>query len=442
MVTRRKFLQFGGMATASAVALSSFSAASYARIIGANDRINIGIMGARSRGRGVMNAFLGSGNCTISHLCDVDSRVLDHISAELTAAGHRPPKTSDDIRRTLEDKNLDALVIAAPDHWHAPAAIMAMQAGKHVYVEKPCSHNPHEGELLVQAQKKYNKVVQMGNQQRSSLETLALISKIRAGDLGDIYKAYTWYANDRKSIGQGKQIAPPQWLNWDLWQGPAPRKDYMDNYVHYNWHWFWHWGTAEVSNNGAHELDIARWAMGLDFAEKVSTNSARRFYNDDDWQMYDTMEARFDFAGGKQIIWEGHSCNRALKYGRGRGTLLYGTKGSVIVDRGGYEIYNLNGDLVLSSKIKAYNQDTSDLVGAGPLTFNHARNFMTAVRGDSHNYSPIDEGHKSTLMCQLANISHQTGQDVLCDPTNGHVKGAAAQKLWQRDYQKGWEIKV
>ncbi|MCB0374242.1 MAG: Gfo/Idh/MocA family oxidoreductase, partial [Muricauda sp.] len=222
-----------------------FTARSYGRILGANDRINVGVMGANNRGKGLTLDFANAGNTAITHVCDVDSRVLAMIGNELNRLKQPKAKMGDDIRRQLEDKDMDVLVIATPDHWHAAASIMALQAGKHVYVEKPCSHNPGEGELLVAAQKKYNHVVQMGNQQRSSLETIELMKAINDGELGDIYHVYTWYANNRPSIGKGSRVPVPEWLNWDLWQGPAPRADYSDIYVHYNWHWFWDWGTGE-----------------------------------------------------------------------------------------------------------------------------------------------------------------------------------------------------
>lgn len=425
-----------------AIGALGFTARSYGRILGANDRINVGVMGANNRGKGLTLDFANAGNTAITHVCDVDSRVLAMIGNELNRLKQPKAKMGDDIRRQLEDKDMDVLVIATPDHWHAAASIMALQAGKHVYVEKPCSHNPGEGELLVAAQKKYNHVVQMGNQQRSSLETIELMKAINDGELGDIYHVYTWYANNRPSIGKGSRVPVPEWLNWDLWQGPAPRADYSDIYVHYNWHWFWDWGTGESCNNGAHELDIGRWAVGGEFPERVDVDASRQFYRDDDWQMYDTMEAEFTFAGDKTVVWEGHSCNNVKKFGRGRGSLIYGTEGHAIVDREGYEIYGLDGNLLRENKTLQSN-DTADLMGSGPLTVLHVENFLSVVRGDSVvQSSPIDEGHKSTLMCHLANIASRTGETLHCDSSNGKPQSKAAQALWNREYEQGWEIKV
>ena len=436
---RRKFI---GLSAATFGALA-FSASSYARILGANDRINVGFMGTKSRGMGLLGSFAKMQGVNLTHNCDVDSRVLEETHNAIIRAGFEPPKSDKDIRRILEDPTLDALVIAAPDHWHATAGVMALEAGKHVYVEKPLSHNPHEGEMFIFAQNKYKKIVQMGNQQRSSVESIELMMLIEEGILGDIYRAETWYGNNRGSIGNGNSMPPPSWLDWDLWQGPAPRRPYKDIYVHYNWHWFWHWGTGEICNNAAHELDIARWAMDLDFPEKVSVTAGRNFYVKDDWEMYDTMEVRYDFPGNKTIEWVGNSCNKVNRFGRGRGTLLLGTNGHAIVDRAGYEIYSTDGVLLRERKAQYRSVNTTDLIGAGALTDAHVNNFLESIRGVAkQQHSPITDGHLSTLLCHLGNIAYRVGKDIYCDPSNGRVKGAEANRFWQRDFQDGWNLSM
>ena len=436
---RRKFI---GLSAATFGALA-FSASSYARILGANDRINVGFMGTKSRGMGLLGSFAKMQGVNLTHNCDVDSRVLEETHNAIIRAGFEPPKSDKDIRRILEDPTLDALVIAAPDHWHATAGVMALEAGKHVYVEKPLSHNPHEGEIFIFAQNKYKQIVQMGNQQRSSVESIELMMLIEEGILGDIYRAETWYGNNRGSIGNGNSMPPPSWLDWDLWQGPAPRRPYKDIYVHYNWHWFWHWGTGEICNNAAHELDIARWAMDLDFPEKVSVTAGRNFYVKDDWEMYDTMEVRYDFPGNKTIEWVGNSCNKVNRFGRGRGTLLLGTNGHAIVDRAGYEIYSTDGVLLRERKAQYRSVNTTDLIGAGALTDAHVNNFLESIRGVAkQQHSPITDGHLSTLLCHLGNIAYRVGKDIYCDPSNGRVKGAEANRFWQRDFQDGWNLSM
>ncbi|MAR18019.1 MAG: oxidoreductase [Rhodobacteraceae bacterium] len=436
---RRKFISL----SAGAFGALSFSASSYARILGANDRVNVGFMGTKSRGMGLLGSFAKMQGVNLTHNCDVDSRVLKKTHHAIIRAGFEPPKSDKDIRRILEDPTLDALVIAAPDHWHATAGVMALEAGKHVYVEKPLSHNPHEGEIFISAQDKYKKVVQMGNQQRSSAESIELMMLIEKGVLGNIYRAETWYGNNRGSIGNGNSTPPPSWLDWNLWQGPAPRRPYKDIYVHYNWHWFWHWGTGEICNNAAHELDIARWAMGLDFPEKVSVTAGRNFYATDDWEMYDTMQVRYDFPGDKTIEWVGNSCNKVNRFGRGRGTLLLGTNGHAIVDRAGYEIYSTDGTLLRERKAENRAVNTNDLVGAGALTEAHVNNFLESIRGVAkQQHSPIADGHLSTLLCHLGNIAYRVGEDIYCDPSSGRVKGAKANRFWQREFQDGWNVSM
>lgn len=437
MSTRRNFLKQAAGASLAVSAMSS-SAASYARILGANDRINVVVMGVGGRGSVLTQDFANASGVVVTDLCDTDYRRCDEANAALAEGGFAKARVHSDIRKALESSDTDLMIVATPDHWHTPGAILGLQAGKHVYIEKPVSHNPAEGELLVKAQKHYGKVVQVGNQQRSAPESIELIDKIRQGELGDIYKIYTWYANRRDTIGNGKIVPAPDWLDWDLWQGPAPRRDYQDNVVHYNWHWFWDWGTGETCNNAMHELDIARWAIGADYPDKVEVRGARRFHTDDDWEMYDTIEATYRFAD-VTVIWEGHSCNRVKKHGRGRGTLIYGTKGWAIVDRNGYEIYDLGGNLQHEVKVEVASA-TTDTRGGGPLNTLHVNNFLGVIRGTGTDlHSPVDVGHKSTLMCHLANIAYRTGETLECDPSNGRPVNEAADKLWGREYEPGWE---
>lgn len=412
----------------------------------------VGVMGLNGRGRVLAETFAKTEGVEVAYVCDVDNRLLDPTIAAVaepqdTEHGSRPalqarrPQGVLDFRRILDDDAVDALVIAAPDHWHAPATILALEAGKHVYVEKPCGHNPHEGELLVAAQQKYGKLVQMGNQQRSSPESIQIIEDIHSGIIGRPYYAKCWYANQRGPIGTGQVTEVPAWLDFEMWQGPAPRSPYKDNLIHYNWHWMWNWGTGEICNNGTHEIDICRWALGVDYPVRV-TSVGGRYHFDDDWEFYDTQVASFDFEGEKTIVWEGKSCNPRPVEGRGRGSAIHGTEGTVIIDREGYVVYDLDNREIWR-RTRPSSTSALDTRGGDQLTDFHVINFAAAIRDGVPLHAPIDEGHISTLLCHLGNIAQEQGRTLTCDPANGHILGDdEAARMWSRTYENGWEPKV
>ena len=397
------------------------------------EKVRVAVMGLNGRGAVLAKTFAKTANAEVAALCDVDSTVLAKAA---TAIGVK--QTIADFRRALDDKSIDALVIATPDHWHAPAAILAMSAGKHVYLEKPCGHNPREGELLVDAQQKTKRVVQMGTQQRSAPRSIEVISGIRDGSLiGKPYLARAWYANTRGTIGRGKTAPVPANLDYELWQGPAPRTPYHDNVIHYNWHWFKRWGTGEICNNGTHEIDVCRWALGVDSCVRV-TSTGGRYHFDDDWEFTDTQEATFEFAGGKTIIWQGQSCNGLETYGRSRGTSILGTTGSVVMDRDGYIVYDLQNKVV-KSNLASKAGDALNISADDDMTNLHIANFVDAVRTGAPLHQPIESGAKSVLLCHLGNIAQWTGRALKVDPANGHILGDdAAMAYWQREYAPGW----
>ncbi len=435
--TRRTFIK--NTAIASAAITLPYSAKSYNRIIGANDHINIGVAGINSRGGAhISAAALYKKNATVMALCDVDNRLFAKTIKRYESLNRHDVDTYIDIRKMLENKDIDAITIATPDHWHAPMAIMAMNAGKHVFLEKPFSHNPQEGEWLISVQKKTGKVLQIGNQQRSAPTSIEVINDIHNGLIGHAYYAKAWYSNSRGSIGVGKKSAVPEWLDWDLWQGPAPRVDYKDNYVHYNWHWFWHWGTGEINNNGLHELDIARWALAVDIPSKVNSTGGRYHFKDD-WQFYDTQLASYEFGEGKSINWEGRSCSRYPEFeGKGRGTTIYGTEGSVILDRNGYKVYD-NSNNVIKEATEQQKSATTDIQGIGGLDGYHFKNFLDGIQKGTAIRSNATEAHKSTLMCHLGNMAQEHGGSLDIDEQTGRPYSKAAMELWSRDYEDGWK---
>src|SRR2546426_1581762 len=313
-----------------------------------SEKVVVCVMGLNGRGTVLAKTFAKTPNAEVAAVCDVDSTVLAKAAATVSQAQGKSVKSLGDFRRALDDKSIDALVIATPDHWHAPAAILALVAGKHVYLEKPCGHNAREGELLVDAQRKARRVVQMGTQRRSSPRAIEAVQAIRDGIIGRPYFARAWYANSRATIGRGKPTPVPGSLDYELWQGPAPRAPYKDNLIHYNWHWFRRWGTGEICNNGTHEIDVARWALGVDHPVRV-TSAGGRYHFDDDWEFTDTQEAAFEFDGGRSIAWQGLSCNPYPVEGRGRGTMIHGTPGSMVLGQDGYVVYDLHEKVVKQS---------------------------------------------------------------------------------------------
>jgi predicted dehydrogenase len=346
-----------------------------------------------------------------------------------------------DFRKLLEIKKLDAIFIATPEHWHAPMTIMALQAGKHVYIEKPCSHNAHENELLVAAQKKYGLKVQMGNQQRSAITSINAINDIRNGIIGEVFKGEAYYSNNRGSIGIGKEVAIPQTLDWELWQGPAPRRPYKDNIHPYNWHWFRNWGTGEVHNNGTHEIDICRWALDVDLPERVSSVGGKYTYQDD-WEFVDNQQVTFKYPKGKFITWTGHSRGLIQPKRPGRGVTIYGSKGSIQLDRNFYKLYDLGGNLIKSEFENEISQ-TTDTRGQGNLDVNHVGNLFDGIRKDKSLHAEIKDASISTLLCHLANMAQDAGEELYIDQQSGKVlNNLNVMKNWKREYEKGWEPKV
>jgi predicted dehydrogenase len=435
MVNRREFLDL--MATgATSLAIAS-TAKSYGQILGSNDRLNFAVIGLNSRAYAHLSSLKANrATARIAYVCDVDSKILAKYAASAQQELGYAPATEKDFRKILSIKEVDAITIATPDHWHTPMAILGLQAGKHVYVEKPCSHNPAEGALLVEAQRKYGKVVQMGTQQRSSPHTIEVIDKIHNGLIGRAYFAKSWYSNTRKTIGFGKPAPVPPELDWDLWQGPVPRKPYTDNVQPYNWHWFRIYGTGEALNNGTHEVDVCRWALGVDYPTRI-TSSGGRYQFKDDWQFPDTLVTSFEYPD-KMISWEGKSCQGMKYYNRDRGSTIMGTTGTVLIDRGGYEIYNLDGKKTSEFKVNE-SSSSSDLVGRDSMTDAHFANFIAAIRKGATLNAPIATGNVAVTMLQLSNIAWEVNRELHLDTHDGRIQAdSEAMKMWGREYEKGW----
>ncbi|MBI2804413.1 MAG: Gfo/Idh/MocA family oxidoreductase [Planctomycetes bacterium] len=426
-LNRRGFMAAAG-ATGVAASLITADASHAAAVQNANRRVIVGVMGTGGRGTGLASAFARLPNVEVSVVCDVDAARVGRASAAVAKVTGRPgPRAVEDFRRILDDKAVDLLVVATCNHWHAPAAILACAAGKHVYVEKPCSYNPREGELLVQAARKHRRNVQMGNQRRSYAGVIRAMDELRNGAIGRVYMAQSWYQSNRGPTGRGKPADVPKGLNYALWQGPAPHRPFRDNYLHYKWHWFWHWGNGELGNNGIHIIDLCRWGLGVDYPTRV-VSSGGRYRFDDDQETPDSHVVSFEFEGRKQITWEGFSCSRQIA--RPYHALFHGERGTMTLSDTSYAFFDPAGKETRREKVQS---------GDTP----HFNNLLAAIRNNERLNSEILEGHKSTLLCHLGNIAHRTGRTIRCNSKDGTIlndKEAAA--LWTREYQKGFEPRV
>lgn len=446
---RRDFIKNSAIAGAGAAGMTILNFPVFGKNAPSN-KIVLGVMGVNSRGNWLAQVASKLPGAEIGYICDVEDGAIKKGLDAVAKSQSKKPTVIKDIRKLVTVKDVDAIMIASPDHWHAPAAIMACAAGKHVYVEKPCSHNAAEGEMLVAAAKKYNRFVQMGNQRRSWVNINQAVKEVRDQNiLGKVYYARGWYANNRGPIGVGKKVAVPTTLDWNLWQGPAPRKDFLDNIVHYNWHWRWHWGTSETCNNATHELDCMRWFLDVQFPTKVTSAGGRYAYSGDDWETPDTQTLNFEFDGGKSISWEGRSCNAFKLEGSGRGFALFGENGSLYNNGGdGIKIYDAKGKLVREIKQAGASENQNVVNTVSPAGEQsdaiHIQNFLETIRGKASLNSPVTEGHKSTMLCHLGNIAQRSGSILECDPSNGHIlnNDEAAKLYWGREYENGWTPKV
>jgi predicted dehydrogenase len=332
-----------------------------------------------------------------------------------------------DLRRILQDKSVDAVVVAAPDHWHALATIWACQAGKHVYVEKPASHNLVEGRRMVEAARKYHRVVQLGTQSRSSASLTRAVELVRSGKLGKVPCARAWIGGTRPNIGRPQDSAVPKGVDYDLWLGPAPQRAFNENRFHYRWHWMWDYGTGELGNNGIHALDRLRWLLNLDAPTRIVAAGGKLFY-DDAQETPDTLTASYDFPNCS-ITWE----HRVWSRGTGSGAALYGERGTLVFDRQGWHVEN---------GIEA--TDKGDVEPADSSI--HQRNFIDCIKNSSGRNvrrpnADIEEGHKSTRLSHLGNIAFRTGRAIRFDEkTETCLNDPEANRLLRRSYRKPFVV--
>jgi predicted dehydrogenase len=417
---RRRFLTASAATAAGLTALTAAGAAGRP-----NERIQIAVMGVRGRGRDHIRLFSALDDVEIAYICDPDDNVVPAALKAVAARQKRPPRVERDVRRVLQDKAVTALVIAAPDHWHALATIWACQAGKHVYVEKPISHNLVEGRRMVEAARRHNRVVQVGTQRRSAPHYASAAEFVRSGKLGRVPFIRTWIAGNRPSIGHRKDGKPPRGVDYDLWLGPAPQRPFNENRFHYKWHWHWDYGTGELGNNGIHALDMARFVAGLDAPQRVSAGGGKYFY-DDDQETPDTHIATFDFPN-TCVMWEHRIWSRTGFEGQPWGLALYGERGTLIFTNKGWHV--------------ADGIEASDK--AGEMDRAHLRNFLDCIRSGRRPSGDIEEGHKSTRMCHLGNIALRLGRTLHFDAKSETCRDdAEANRMLRRTYRKPFTAEV
>jgi predicted dehydrogenase len=442
MKNRRAFLKSASLGL-SALTLGNqtlFAAPkSYKRILGSNERIQVGLVGLGRRYGGFIPAIAKeSNNVQLLYLCDVMKKQRENAAKYVEKEIGYQPQLENDIRKILEDSNLDAIFNATPDHWHTPGSIMALNMGKHVYVEKPCSHNMEENNWLVAAQKKKGLVVQMGNQQRSSRHTQEIIKAIHDGAIGNPFKAVAFYSNSRGEVTNQSPAPIPEGLDWDLFQGPAIRRNYTHNTWDYNWHWYgWDYGTAEAGNNGTHEMDVARWALQVDYPIHAKVSGHKNHFTNDGWEMYDTIFAEFLFENQKIIEWDSKSRNGYPTYGADRGVIIYGSEGTVFVNRNKYILHDRSGKIIREVTSGGTEAGTA-LGGGGDMTTAHVENFFQSIRGLDQLNAPIDDASISMAMVHYTNVAYRIGEGFEIDRT-GRMLSRKAMELWGREYEEGWK---
>jgi predicted dehydrogenase len=431
-VNRREFLS-----TSSSLAACGLAAGFASRVYSAGadepkrDRppVRLAVMGLNSRGVQLLPGFVSFPEVEVAYLCDPDSNTIPPAMKIVEDAGKSTPRVEKDFRVALDDPTVTALVCAAPDHWHALSTILACQAGKDVYVEKPCSHNIIEGQQMMAAARRYNRVVQVGTQRRSGADMAAMVKEIQSGRLGKVNFVRCWITSTRPNIGQVAPSPPPPNLDFNLWCGPGPDREYRKNLVHYHWHWRWDYGTGECGNNGIHALDVARWGLGIDFPDSVTCGGGKYFF-DDDQETPDTQLAVFDVPGAS-IQWEHRTWSPRGIDGQSFGVEFYGSKGTLVTSGNGWTIYEGTGkDEKVAAKHDGSEQQKT-----------HQQNFLDCIASREKPNADIEIGHRSALLCHLANIAWRTRSVVRFDKDREAIVGNdAAAQLMGRTYRKGFEL--
>jgi predicted dehydrogenase len=429
-INRRQFIQNSAMLAGAA----SISGAPAIQAADANKKIIIGIIGPGGMGMNHLRTLSKEQDVAVSYVCDPDENRANAAASEAEKGSGRPPKQVKDMRRVFEDPTVDAVVIATPDHWHVPASLLALDAGKHVYVEKPCSHNVREGRLLVDAAQRAKRIVQIGTQSRSSETVRRAMELLRNGAIGEVLVAKAWNSQLRANIGHAQPSEPPSHLDYDLWLGPAPKVPYQSNLLHGSWRWFAAFGCGDAGNDGVHDIDIARWGLGVDTHPNRMTALGGKYFFEDDQQFPDTQYVAFEYeaAGGKkkQLIYEHRIWSPYVQEGHENGNAFYGTQGMMIFGKqSGWKLYGPRNKLV---------EEMSGSLSIVP----HHRNFIDSIRNGNRPNADARTGHLSASLAHFANIATRLGRTLKFDPAAEHFIGDdEAGGLLRRTYREGhWAV--
>ena len=424
--------------------IATFARPGAAKVIGANDQINIAVIGVKGRGNGHIGGFGKIPNVKIAALCDIDEGILNKRAAEVEKNFGYKPKTETDLRKIFEMKDIDAVTIATPNHWHALATIWACQAGKHVYVEKPCSHNIFEGRKMIEAARKYNRIVEVGFQNRSIKNVRAAMKFLHDGGIGKVYMAKGMCFKPRDSFGKFPNKPVPKGVHYDLWVGPAKMFPYNEGKFHYNWHWHWATGNGDTGNQGPHQFDVARWGLGqTDHPVKISSfGGYYKFGKVCSQETPNTQTSLFEYADGTMLQFGTRGLYTNKEDGIKIGNIFLGTEGWMHLNGSTWKTYMGRKDQPGPSSQQADDfADPMNLTGAGGS--GHYGNFITALRANDPKMltCDIEVGYKSTCLPHLGNIAYRTGRQLIFDgKKEKFVNDREADKLLTRKYRKPYIV--
>ena len=422
-LTRRQFASTGLMA-----ALPAF-----VRAQSPSNQVNLAFIGPGGMGTNHIKTICQRKDITFSWVCDADSSRAEKAAKLVQELSGQTPKIATDMRKVLDDKAVEAVLMATPDHWHAPGAILAANAGKHVYVEKPCSHNVREGRLMIEASARNKVVMQVGTQSRSTAHVQEIIEKLKSGIIGETLAAKAWNSQLRTNHGHKPASEPPPELDYDLWLGPVPHIPFKSTYHPAHWRWFHHFGAGDFGNDGVHDIDIARWGLGVEQHPNRIIGQGSKLFFDDDQEWPDTLYCAFEYdlpsAKTRQLVYEQRDWSPYVQEGHENGCAWYGTKGMVVGGKSkGWQIFGERNKLIEEIKPPS-----------GPDLAAHHDNFIRGIREGTALNADIRINHLSTSLCHLGNIAARTRQALVFDPQNEKFIGAEdAAKHLRREYRKHW----